>query len=156
MARIIYHRIEPEARNNLYVHFKEFENMIICFPSQLFLNIIPLHFCIDGIFFLIWQQFKNHCIIQFIFTRGQNTFNVFISLYVSTFKFLTVASIFLKEEDMEGGQTIRILSGKHLQSTGPDDTEVFEMRGGASLTLKSYILSTCFIPSLRGLRRHQY
>lgn len=51
MARIIYHRIEPEARNNLYVHFKEFENMIICFPSQLFLNIIPLHFCIDGIFF---------------------------------------------------------------------------------------------------------
>lgn len=65
--------------------------------------------------FLTWQQFKNHSIVLFIFTRGRNTFNVFISLYVSTFKFLTIASIILKEEDREGGETIRILSGKHLQ-----------------------------------------
>lgn len=123
MAGMIYHCIEPEAHNSLHVHFKEFENMITRFGSQLFQSILPLYFCIEssnpkfcGInLFLLWQQFKNHSIILFIFTRGQNTFNVFISLYVSTFKFLIVASIFLKEEGREGGHNIRILSGKHLQ-----------------------------------------
>lgn len=162
MARIIY-CIEPEAHNSLHVHFKEFENMIICFGSQLFRSIIPPHFCIEGSIpefcginlFLTWQQFKNHSIVLFIFTRGRNTFNVFISLYVCTFKFLTVASISLKEEDREGGQTMRILSGEHLQYRGWWRRGVWNA-WWASLTLRIYLLSTCFIRSWWGLRRHQY